>query len=147
MATAGLDPNSAAYRKAYKHYLKSAQTAPTSTWSAFRVVEKQYKTRFPPPSLHEVIDLTQVDGPSEDISLSGSGWALGSCEPSTVSEVQVSSGSSRAFEINDIPGAEECHALACAIFEVSDTLYVTGKCRSRYTGETTGRAFVKVQPL
>lgn len=97
------DVNSAAYRKAYKHYLKSSQTAPTSTWSAFRVEEKFYKTRFPRPDLHNVIDLTQMDGPTGDEVLNQAGWTCGGCDSEVVQEIRML-GDTRAFTVADVPG-------------------------------------------
>ena len=100
----GLDENSPAHRKAYKHYLKSSQTAPTSTWSAFRAEEKFYKTRFPRPRLDNVLDLTQIQGGAADETLVTAGWTHGSCDPSTVKEI-LALGETRAFVIPKNPGA------------------------------------------
>jgi len=99
-----LDENSPAYRKAHKHYLKSSQTAPTSTWSAFRAEEKFYKTRFPRPRLDKVLDLTQIQGGAIDKTLVTAGWTHGSCDPNTVKEIPAL-GEARAFVIPKIPGA------------------------------------------
>lgn len=99
-----IDENSPAYRKAYKHYLKSSQTAPTSTWSAFRAEEKFYKTRLPRPRLDNVLDLTQINGETTDETLAAAGWTHGSCDPSIVKEIPAL-GKARAFVIPKTPGA------------------------------------------
>lgn len=100
-----VDENSPAYRKAYKHYLKSSQTAPTSTWSAFRAEEKFYKIRFPRPRLDDVLDLTQHhQGGATDETLVTAGRTHGSCDADTVKEIP-GLGEARAFVIPKIPGA------------------------------------------
>jgi hypothetical protein len=99
-----LDENSSAYRKAYKHYLKSSQTAAISTWSAFRTEEKFYKTRFPRPRLDNVLDFTQVHGEATDETLAAAGWTPASCDPSIVNEISAL-GKARAFAIPKISGA------------------------------------------
>lgn len=104
MVGVALDENSSAYRKAYKHYLKSSQTAPTSTWSAFRAEEKFYKTRFPRPHLDNVLDLMQLHGEAPNETLAAAGWTSASCDPSVVKEIPAL-GNARAFAIPKIPGA------------------------------------------
>lgn len=115
-----MDENSAAYRKAYKHYMKSSQTLPTSTWSAFRVEEKVYKTRFPRPSLDRVLDLTQLGGSTRDENLAHAGWPHGYCDSGAVKEIRTLDGTVRAFKVLQVPGAHifvvldlRCRHLIC----------------------------------
>lgn len=105
------DPTSSAYKKAQRHYLKSAQTAPSPNQSAFRAQEKLYKTRFPRPSLSSALDPSQHDDLShsetEDDELEESGWGHGYFEAEEVNSISIKlrGGSQRrAFCIKRIPG-------------------------------------------
>ncbi|KAI5124529.1 hypothetical protein M0805_003053 [Coniferiporia weirii] len=65
-----LAPGSTAYKKARKQFLKSNRNRPSDDsfgWSPFRVAEKKYKARFPPPDLSEdVLDLALLDDERKD---------------------------------------------------------------------------------
>ncbi|KAF8323205.1 hypothetical protein DL93DRAFT_2162389 [Clavulina sp. PMI_390] len=97
------DESSPEYRKAYKHYLKSSNTAPTTTWSPFRIEEKFYKSRFPRPTLANVIDLNHTEDNIEDETLQRVGWSKGTCDAETVQSIRTTDGSN-AFRIKSIPG-------------------------------------------
>ena len=59
-----LDPASAAYKKARRHFnnaTKRRQTGYDALWSPFRAVEKRYKARFPPPDLTAALDFATLD--------------------------------------------------------------------------------------
>ena len=59
-----LIPGTPAYEKARKSYVKSNKNrtaGDTHDWSAFRIAEKQYKAKFPPPDLSDVLDLAILD--------------------------------------------------------------------------------------
>ncbi|KAG8969240.1 hypothetical protein FRC03_003765 [Tulasnella sp. 419] len=44
------------YEKAYKHYLKTRQNTSDASLTPFRAQEKKYKSKFPPPTLVDVVD-------------------------------------------------------------------------------------------
>ncbi|KAF7968567.1 hypothetical protein HWV62_30109 [Athelia sp. TMB] len=58
------DPTSQAYKKALRQHLKSTSNRDKDvelSWTNFRVQEKAFKARFPPPDLSRVLDLTAPD--------------------------------------------------------------------------------------
>lgn len=59
-----LDPESSAYKKAKRQYIKATKNRKDITetdWTPFRAAEKKYKARFPPPDLSNVLDLALLD--------------------------------------------------------------------------------------
>ncbi|KAF9650828.1 hypothetical protein BDM02DRAFT_3111372 [Thelephora ganbajun] len=66
-----------AYKKAKKLYEKSLRNRPPqqvcADWTPFRTAEKQFKARFPPPDLSNVLDLALLDPTRSDEILNG-GW-------------------------------------------------------------------------
>lgn len=97
------DPNSSAYKKAQRHYIKSSQTLPSANQSAFRVQEKLYKTRFPRPSLEHVLDLSR--GNEDEVEEAG--WGRGHFDAAQVEPInlRLPGGSGRrAFRIPRISG-------------------------------------------
>lgn len=71
------DPSSAAYKKAKRTHLKTTRNRNEhveSEWTPFRVAEKKYKARFPPPDLSNVLDLAVLDESRVD-EISGGGWS------------------------------------------------------------------------
>ncbi len=59
-----LDPASAAYKKARRHFFsatKHRQKDSDALWSPFRAAEKRYKARFPPPDLSAALDFATLD--------------------------------------------------------------------------------------
>ncbi|KAF5365685.1 hypothetical protein D9758_003203 [Tetrapyrgos nigripes] len=72
-----MDP--ASYKKARRHFLKSTRdrdnsAAHSSDWSPFRVAEKRFKSKFPPPDLSNVLDLALLD-PQRIHEINAGGWA------------------------------------------------------------------------
>ncbi|CAK5264246.1 unnamed protein product, partial [Mycena citricolor] len=64
MSSGVLDPTSPAYKKARKQYLastKSRDKAIEHDWTPFRVAEKRFRARFPPPDLSDVLDLALLN--------------------------------------------------------------------------------------
>jgi len=71
-----LDPESSAYKKAKRQYIKATKNRKdTETdWTPFRAAEKKYKARFPPPDLSNVLDLALLD-PNRVDEISRGVWA------------------------------------------------------------------------
>jgi hypothetical protein len=64
MFTDLLNPASAAYKKARRHFFnatKHRQKDSDAIWSPFRAAEKRYKARFPPPDLSAALDFATLD--------------------------------------------------------------------------------------
>ncbi|KAF9480110.1 hypothetical protein BDN70DRAFT_877998 [Pholiota conissans] len=64
MSSSALLPNTSAYKKAQRQYLKATKNRPAnieSEWTPFRAAEKRFKARFPPPDLSSVLDLACAD--------------------------------------------------------------------------------------
>jgi alkylated DNA repair protein alkB family protein 1 len=67
---------SSTYKKALRKYLKSSRNRARNIdpdWTPFRAAEKQYKARFPPPDLGQVLDLALLD-PTRAAECSLGGW-------------------------------------------------------------------------
>lgn len=84
---------SATYKRAHKHYLKTRQPiSDDSDLTPFRIQEKRYKTKFPPPHLDDALDpwAMQDDLPESLVDLGG-GWGRGSrhTSGSTTSQVEL----------------------------------------------------------
>lgn len=110
-----LIPGTPAYNKARKSHLKSNKNrtaGDSNDWSAFRVAEKQYKAKFPPPDLSEVLDLAILDAERQKEVLDGV-WK-GTSDALEVSQIQLKlptpvngeqiGSTARAFTVNRIPG-------------------------------------------
>lgn len=72
-----LDPNSSAYKKARRQYIKATKNRPRDVendWTPFRAAEKKFKARFPPPDLSNVLDLATLD-PARTEEVSQGVWA------------------------------------------------------------------------
>ncbi|KIP07973.1 hypothetical protein PHLGIDRAFT_12877 [Phlebiopsis gigantea 11061_1 CR5-6] len=55
------DPGSPVYKKARKLHLKTTKNRPVDiedSWTPFRVMEKKFKAKWPPPDLSDVLDLS-----------------------------------------------------------------------------------------
>jgi alkylated DNA repair protein alkB family protein 1 len=103
------DPHSSAYKKAQRHYFKSSQTPPSENQSAFRAQERIYKTRFPRPSLANVLDFSRngTDAASATVindTLEESGWGHGFYDDRTAVPIASENYTSRALRISRIPG-------------------------------------------
>ena len=62
--TASLDPLSREYKRARRHHYKTTKNRTEgldTDRTPFRVAEKKYKARFPPPDLSDVLDLALLD--------------------------------------------------------------------------------------
>lgn len=66
-----------ACKKAKKLYEKSLRNRPPEQlgagWTPFRIAEKRFKARFPPPDLSDVLDLALVDATRSD-EIPNGGW-------------------------------------------------------------------------
>ena len=82
------------YKKALRQHLKSKPQQSTTEWTPFRIAEKRYKARFPPPDLRDVLDLSQ-----EGMSFSGN---RGNVDTKQIK--LISCGRRRAFGVPQIPG-------------------------------------------
>lgn len=101
----------AAYKKALKHYKKSAQHQKQSQgtdWTAFRAAEKKYKRRFPLCDTSNTLDLALLD----ETRSSECNWAWkGRADSVPVREIALHSSTDKrkAYCIGSIPG--ECPSL------------------------------------
>jgi hypothetical protein len=108
VATASVTPSSSItpiYKRALKKYLKSSRNRSSSSdpdWSPFRAAEKQYKVRFPPPNLSQVLDLALLDPARADEFVRG-GWT-GSIDTIEWRALRMEDGH-MAYSIDSIPGA------------------------------------------
>jgi alkylated DNA repair protein alkB homolog 1 len=77
---AGLNhPSSKAYKKALRKHLKTTRNRDPSSaqdWTPFRVAEKRYKARFPPPDLSDVLDLNLLDEENDILGWQGNSHAV-----------------------------------------------------------------------
>lgn len=90
-----LEVDTPAYKKALRHHLKSSKTAPAEAIPALREQEKCFKTRFPPPSLENVLDISWDE-------THGLGW-----KGSQILEALIPfrcEGGKRAFGFQSLPG-------------------------------------------
>lgn len=96
------DPATRAFKLAKRQHLNSTRArdpALEAEWSAFRVAEKKYKTKFPPPNLNSVLDLALLDS-ARSHEVSRGGWAG---RTDAVQFVQLSN--SPGYAIPSIPGS------------------------------------------
>ncbi|OAX39202.1 hypothetical protein K503DRAFT_769734 [Rhizopogon vinicolor AM-OR11-026] len=104
------DPGSAAYKKARRQYLKTTKNRSKdidAEWTPFRIAEKRYKARFPPPDLSHVLDLAST---TWDAEMLASGCSL-YCNGVEIKPLGQSESTSpcvanvcRAFAVPSIPG-------------------------------------------
>lgn len=96
-----LNPNSSAYKKAKRHYIKTTKNRPHHLeldWTPFRAAEKKYKARFPPPDLSAVLDLATLD-PTRVGEINQGVWAG---RPDTIDFKLVAD---KAVALPSLPGA------------------------------------------
>jgi alkylated DNA repair protein alkB family protein 1 len=107
-----LDPTSREYKRARKHHYKSTKNRAESLdkdWTPFRAAEKEYKARFPPPDLSNVLDLALLDE-TRSSEIERGGWR-GRLETTQVREIglediRISTARARkAFTVTGIHGA------------------------------------------
>jgi len=107
-----LDPTSREYKRARKHYYKSTKNRAEGLdkdWTPFRAAEKEYKARFPPPDLSDVLDLALLDE-ARSSEIEQGGWK-GRLETTQVKEIGLEGARAtaarerKAFTVTDIPGA------------------------------------------
>jgi alkylated DNA repair protein alkB homolog 1 len=105
---ASLDPTSREYKRARRHHHKTTKNRIESLdtdWTPFRVAEKKYKARFPPPDLSDVLDLALLD----DSEVERAGWK-GRADAVLTKEIglrdaQATTARARkAFTVTGIPG-------------------------------------------
>ncbi|KAG8898913.1 hypothetical protein FRC01_010724 [Tulasnella sp. 417] len=72
------------YKRALKHHLKTRQQSSQTDITPFRVEEKKYKSKFPPPDLSEVLDAWALDEDLRDKTLLGPTWNAGGNNPSVI---------------------------------------------------------------
>lgn len=67
------------YKRALKHHLKTRQNPPPDGGdiSAFRLQEKKFKSKFPPPNLDEVLDVWALDEELAGDAIIGGAWSRG----------------------------------------------------------------------
>ena len=120
---ASYDPDSPAYKKAHKHYLRStAKSGPdTTAWSTFRFQEKRYKSRFPRPTLDDVLDLAPAINDT-DALMKSAGWSCGSLSAAQAQCRTLSGSQGRAFVVPRIPG-EHRYIYPQISYTCSSTLY------------------------
>ncbi|KAF5391429.1 hypothetical protein D9757_002030 [Collybiopsis confluens] len=94
-----INSSSQAYKKARRQYLKSTKSRDSNAdWSAFRISEKHFKSKFPPPDFTFVLDLATLDD-ARAAEVAAGVWA-GS--PDVVPTRQLAS--SKAYVLPSIPG-------------------------------------------
>ena len=104
-ANALFDPTDPAYKKAHRLHLKSTKQRPSDDsfqWTPFRAAEKKYKSKFPPPDLSEVLDLSLLDGlgSGEDLNFP---WR-GSPDAIDVKAIRLKGSNQKGYTIPQIPG-------------------------------------------
>ncbi|KAF8326366.1 uncharacterized protein EI90DRAFT_2975875 [Cantharellus anzutake] len=108
------DPESPEYKKALRHHLKTRNTkVDTSSWSAFRIQEKRFKTRIPRPSLDDVLDIGALATTSSEgtmlvleSSMRAVGWSCGAIDAHKTREIalKLNARQGRAFLLPRVPG-------------------------------------------
>lgn len=95
-------------RRAYKQHRKSTRgrghEPDKSEWTAFRACEKRFKSKFPPPSLDDVLDLTALvsdDAKMAQFNRRGTRTAVAANEVRTTPSTDRPR---RAFTLPRIPG-------------------------------------------
>ena len=108
---ASLDPTSREYKRARRHHYKTSKNrieGLDTDWTPFRVAEKKYKARFPPPDLSDVLDLALLDDPRSS-EVERSGWK-GRTDAVLTKEIGLrdaqatTSRARKAFTLTGIPG-------------------------------------------
>ncbi len=107
-----LDPTSREYQRARRHHYKTTKNRTEgfgADWTPFRVAEKKYKARFPPPDLSDVLDLALLDE-TKSSEIERAGW-MGRADAVLTNEIglrdaQATTARTRkAFAVTGIPGA------------------------------------------
>ena len=111
---ASLDPTSREYKRARRHHYKTTKNRTEgfdTDWTPFRVAEKKYKARFPPPDLSDVLDLALLDkARSSEIERAGWKGRADAIQTKAIGlkDAQATpAGMRKAFTVNDIPGAQD----------------------------------------
>jgi alkylated DNA repair protein alkB family protein 1 len=108
---ASLDPTSREYKRARRHHYKTTKNRTEgfdTDWTPFRVAEKKYKARFPPPDLSDVLDLALLDQ-ARSSEIERAGWK-GYADTVLTKEIglrdaQATNARTRkAFTVTGIPG-------------------------------------------
>jgi alkylated DNA repair protein alkB family protein 1 len=107
---AALDTTSQEYKRARRHHLKTTKNRTEDTdWTPFRVAEKKYKARFPPPDFSDVLDLALLDK-ARSSEIERTGWK-GRADTVLSKEIGLRDAQAtttrtrRAFTVTGIPGA------------------------------------------
>ena len=114
-------PDSPAYKKAQRQYLKATKNRPANIsgeWTPFRAAEKRFKARFPPPDLSSVLDIACADD-QRAREIDDGRWIGSSTAFQTVG-LECTSGSresAKAYTIPQIPGALKSSNLPTGIPE------------------------------
>jgi len=93
-----------AYKKARRNELRNArnrQPLDDLEWTPFRIAEKKYKAKFPPPDLSAVLDLALLDNEREEEVRSGA-W-VGNATAQEYEEIGVCRGC-KAYCLPKVPG-------------------------------------------
>jgi alkylated DNA repair protein alkB homolog 1 len=108
---ASLDPTSREYKRARRHHYKTTKNRTEgldTDWTPFRVAEKKYKARFPPPDLSDVLDLALLDV-TRSAEVERAGWK-GSADAVLTREIGLRDAQAtttrarKAFTVAGIPG-------------------------------------------
>lgn len=97
--------STSAFKKARKQHYKSTKNRPTDCdvdWTAFRIAEKKYKARFPPPDLSNVLDLAVLDQ-TRARELPKGGW-MGRPDAVDYIEIGLKNGQGKACIFKSHPG-------------------------------------------
>jgi hypothetical protein len=109
------DSSSRAYKKARRQHLKTTKYQNSNAdlgWTPFRAAEKQYKARFPPPDLSDVLDLATLDtARTEEIQRGVWSGRPNAVECREITPKGPSRECRKAYIIPQIPGA----AVSCVI--------------------------------
>ena len=110
---ASLDPTSREYKRARRHHYKTTKNRTEgfdTDWTPFRVAEKKYKARFPPPDLSDVLDLALLDK-ARSSEIDRAGWK-GRVDAIQTKEIGLRDAQAapartrKAFIVTGIPGAQ-----------------------------------------
>ena len=106
-----MDPTSREYKRARRHHYKTTKSRTEgldTDWTPFRVSEKKYKARFPPPDLSDVLDLAFLDetGSSEveRVGRRGRADAVLTKEIGLRDAQATTARARKAFTVTGIPG-------------------------------------------
>jgi alkylated DNA repair protein alkB family protein 1 len=106
-----LDPTSRDYKRARRHHYKATKNrieGLDTDWTPFRVAEKKYKARFPPPDLSDVLDLALLDE-TRSSEVGRAGWK-GRADAVLIKEIGLRNAQAttararKAFTVTGIPG-------------------------------------------